>query len=76
MGFERGGVVVRVILVLWVFWVGRKVRGIEGGRDVPRGVVGVDGNAGIGRSGSLSSNVLNGNSWCRRFFCDVVLGSA
>ena len=74
MGFERGEVVVRVTLVLWVFWVGRKVQVICGGIDVPRGGVGVGGSVGIGRSGNLSSSVLIGNSWCRRFFCDVFRG--
>ena len=74
MGFERGEVVVRVILVLWVSWVGRRGRVTWGGIDVPHGGVGIGGNGDIGRNDSLSSNVPIGSSWCRRFFCDVFLG--
>ena len=73
-GFGRGGVVVMVTPVWWEFWVGRKVRVIWGGTNVPRGVVGVGGSVGIGRNDSLSSNVPTGNNLCRRFFCDVSLG--
>ena len=71
MGFEQGGVVVRVILVLWVFWVGRRVRGIEEGTGALHGEVDGDGSVGIGRSDNLSSSVPTGNSWCRMFFCNV-----
>ena len=74
MGFEQGGVVVRGILVLWVFWVGRMVRGIGGDTNVPRGGVGGDDNVGIGRNDNLSSNVPIGSNLCRRFFCGVFQG--
>ena len=66
---------VRVILVLWVFWVGRKVQVICGGIDVPRGGVGVGDNGDIGRNGNLSSSVPIGSSWCRRSSCGVFRGS-
>ena len=74
MGFERGGVVVRAILVLWVFLVVRRARGSEGDISVLRGVVGGGDNVGIGKSDNLFSSARVGSSWCRTSFCDVSRG--